>query len=81
MRIKRSKCEFAKEQIQFSGFTLQEGTAAMLDQTNALITELMVPKDLRELQNSLGFVNFFKVILQSCRSSRHAYLSASNGTD
>ena len=57
LRIKLSKCHFAKHQINWLGFTFSKNGVKPIESKTAAIAEIKAPKTLKQLQSFLGSVH------------------------
>ena len=58
LRINLSKCHFAKHQINCLGFTLLQNGVKPIESKTAAISEIKVPKTLKQLRSFLGSVHY-----------------------
>ncbi len=57
--LKAEKCEFEQEQVEYLGLIISHDRVAMDPAKVAAVTEWPCPRDRKEVQSFLGFVNFY----------------------
>lgn len=62
--LKPEKCEFEKSQIEYLGLIISPGQVAMDPVKVEGVMAWPQPKDLREVQSFVGFVNFYRRFIQ-----------------
>lgn len=63
LRVKKSKCEFGKKQIEYSGHVLNsQGIHPSLDKVK-VINDAPAPTCVKELRDFLGLVNYYERII------------------
>ncbi len=58
--LKAEKCEFEREQVEYLGLIISHDRVAMDPAKVAAVTEWPCPRDKKEVQLFLGFVNFYR---------------------
>ncbi|KAG5327610.1 YG31B protein, partial [Pseudoatta argentina] len=64
LRLNVEKCEFGKQELEFLGFTINEGCKPTLDKVQA-IREFPRLNTIVELRRFLGFINFYRKLLHN----------------
>jgi len=62
--LKHEKCEFEKDQVEYLGVIISEGKVEMDPVKVAGVAEWPVPMSKKELQQFLGFTNFYRRFIQ-----------------
>jgi hypothetical protein len=58
LRLKPEKCEFHKEEVEFLGFTVGVHGVKMSESKIKVVKDWPTPKNVKNIQEFLGFVNF-----------------------
>ncbi|XP_072572131.1 uncharacterized protein [Paramormyrops kingsleyae] len=59
------KCEFHRNQVQFLGYVIRPGAVVMDERKVVSIQEWLRPRTIKELQQFLGFANFYHRFIRS----------------
>lgn len=59
IKLKRSKCHFAKDTIDFLGYEVREGSYSPNNVNVEVIKKLLPPRNMKELQRFLGTINVY----------------------
>ena len=62
---KLSKCEFSKTEVEFLGFIVSTNGVKMDEERIETVSQWPVPTTFKELQQFLGFTNFYRRFIQS----------------
>ena len=62
--LKLEKCEFEKTQIEYLGLVISHNQVEMDPAKIAAVADWPTPKDKREVQSFLGFVNFYRRFIE-----------------
>lgn len=65
IKLKFSKCQFAKNKISFLGYEIGEGTFSPNDVNIETIKKLVPPNNTKQLQRFLGSVNVYNKFIQN----------------
>ena len=63
-----SKCEFAKSSVEFLGHTISSSGSTPLMDKVAAISNYPAPSTVRELQQFLGVINFYRKFIPAAAS-------------
>ena len=63
MKIKCSKCKFFKTKVHYLGFLVRTNGVQPLPEKDTAIEALEPPKDINELRQFLGLVDFYRKFL------------------
>ena len=65
LKLKRSKCEFLKTEVEFLGFTVSGKGLAPNNKKVEVINNHPAPKDRRELKAFLGLANYYRKFIEN----------------
>lgn len=71
IKLKLSKCKFMKQQINFLGYCVQEGTISPDNVNVEKIKNLQPPNNVKELQRFLGTINVYNKFIPNYAKVRH----------
>ena len=71
LRINLSKCHFAKQQINWLGFTFSQSVVKPIEAKTAAIAEIKAPKTLKHLRSFLGSVHHLSKFIPNLAKIRH----------
>jgi len=66
VRLKASKCAFGVDEVQFLGHIFNSEGITMVPSTLESLLQRPSPTDLRQLQSTLGLINFFRDFVPKC---------------
>ncbi|KAL4018158.1 hypothetical protein IC575_021748 [Cucumis melo] len=73
--VKREKCSFAQERINFLGHVIECGRIGMEEGKIAVIRDWAMPKSVSELRSFLGLANYYRRFVEDSRTSKPAVSS------
>src|SRR6266849_5147878 len=63
--LQSEKCEFQRDEVEYLGLIIREGTVSMDPVKIRAITAWPTPRNLRELRAFLGFANFYRWFIKN----------------
>lgn len=66
--VKPEKCEFHVTEVSFLGFIIKQGQIQMDPRKTKAVREWQVPKSVKEVQQFLGFANFYRRFIRNFSS-------------
>ena len=70
--LKPEKCEFERLQIEYLGVIVSEGSVEMDPVKVSGVAEWPVPRNKKEVQSFVGFVNFYQRFIKDFSHHAHA---------
>ena len=71
LRINLSKCDFAKHQINWLGFTFSQSGVKPIESKTAAIAKIKAPKTLKQLRSFLGSVHHLSKFIPNLAKKCH----------
>ena len=62
--LKHEKCTFEQEEVEYLGLLVSQGKVGMDPVKTGAVAEWPIPKAKRDVQQFLGFVNFYRRFIQ-----------------
>src|SRR5699024_10864600 len=78
LRLNKEKCEFGKDEIEFLGFRIKDGTKRPSDEKTEILANFPVPSSPRLLKGFLGLANFFRNLIPDFAELAQPLFDASN---
>ena len=66
LKVKLSKCHFAREQVEYLSHIISNGSLRTNPEKTSAVSSFKVPTNVKQMQSFLGFVSYYRKFIPNC---------------